>query len=73
MKVIVDGKEVELIDNLEPGAIELDKLTEEDTKNSESTENTIELTEEMLDKIKEMEKDSYEEWKKNWRVFTIFC
>lgn len=61
MKVIVDGKEIELIDNLEPGAIELDKLTEEDTKNSENTEDTIELTEEMLDIIKEMEKDSYEE------------
>ncbi len=50
MKVILDGKEIELIDDLEPGAIELDKLTpEEDMENQD----TLELTEEMIQRIKE--------------------
>lgn len=51
MIVMVDGKEIELKDNLEKGMLELDKLTEEEKID---LEDTIELTDEMLKKIEEM-------------------
>ena len=58
MKVIIDGKEIILDDNIEPGERELDKLTIEDisTVDEDKTidlDNTIEVTEEELEKIKE--------------------
>lgn len=54
MKVMLDGKEIEL-EELEAGAIEVDKLT---SKEKIDMEDTLEVTEEMLKKIKkEMEKN----------------
>jgi hypothetical protein len=58
MKVIVDGKEIDLITELKPGEKELDLLTPRDN-NKIDLEDTIEITEEMLKKIEE-EEDSYE-------------
>jgi len=50
MKVILDGQEIELIDKLEPGVKELDKLTPIENNDIEN-EDTIELTEDMIKKI----------------------
>ena len=58
MKVIVDGKEIDLVTELKPGEKELDLLTPRDN-NKIDLEDTIEITEEMLKKIEE-EGDSYE-------------
>ncbi len=58
MKVIVDGKEIDLITELKPGEKELDLLTPRDN-NKIDLEDTIEITEEILKKIEE-EGDSYE-------------
>ena len=57
MKVMVDGKEIELVDELEKGSIELDKLTND---NPIDLEDTIEVTEEVLKRIQEMDKEKYE-------------
>ena len=58
MKVIVDGKEIDLITELKPGEKELDLLTPRDN-NKIDLEDTIEITEEILKKIEE-EGNSYE-------------
>ena len=49
MTVTLDEKEIELIDELQPGELELDTLTPIKDINMEDT---IEVTEEMLEKIK---------------------
>ena len=59
MKVIVDGKEIELVTQLKPGEKELDLITPRNS-NEIDLEDTIEVTEEMLKKIEEEEGDSYE-------------
>ncbi len=58
MKVIVDGKEIDLVTKLKPGEKELDLLTPREN-NKIDLEDTIEITEEILKKIEE-EGDSYE-------------
>ena len=50
MKVIVNGKEIELKDTLEEGEKELDMLTPEEKK-SVDLEDTLEITEEMINQI----------------------
>ncbi len=54
MKVIVDGKEIELKEDLEKGELELDKNT---PINNNDLENTKDLSEEVLEIIQEMDKD----------------
>ncbi len=49
MKVLLDGQEIEIETEIEKGEIELDKIVEDGI----DTEDTIEITEEMLNKIKE--------------------
>ena len=56
MKVIINGKEIELVDHLEPGEKELDYNTPLPEKMGKiDLENTTELTEEMLQELKEKE------------------
>ena len=57
MKVIIDGKEKELIDEYLPGEIELDLLNPDinKEKNIIDLEDTIKLTEEEIKQIKEEE------------------
>ena len=57
MKVIIDGKEIELEEQLKPGELELDKLTPEETIDMEPT---LELSDELLEKIQEMDIEAYE-------------
>ena len=49
MKVILDGKEIELDTELEEGAIELDKITPVEI----DMDDTIEITDDLLEKITE--------------------
>ena len=53
MKLIIDGKEVEIDTKLEEGEKELDMLTSNEDKKENSMGNTIELTEADLKNIKE--------------------
>ena len=57
MKVIIDGKEKELIDEYLPGEIELDLLNPDinKEKNIIDLEDTIKLTEEEIKQINEEE------------------
>ena len=57
MKVIIDGKEKELIDEYIPGEIELDLLNPDinKEKNIIDLEDTIKLTEEEIKQINEEE------------------
>ena len=57
MKVIVNGKEIELRDTLEEGEKELDKRTPE---NKIDLEDTQEITEEIIEQIVEEEDINYE-------------
>lgn len=53
MKVICDGKEIEIDTELEKGERELDMLTPDDIKENDNLSDTVELTPEELQQIKE--------------------
>lgn len=53
MKVICDGKEIEIDTELEEGERELDMLTPDDIKENDNLSDTVELTPEELQQIKE--------------------
>ncbi|MBQ6285678.1 MAG: hypothetical protein IJK67_05190 [Bacilli bacterium] len=53
MKVICDGKEIEIDTELEEGERELDMLTPDDIKENDNLSDTVELTTEELQQIKE--------------------
>ncbi|MBR2828180.1 MAG: hypothetical protein IKE70_03000 [Bacilli bacterium] len=58
MKVLYQGKEIELDTSMEKGKKELDKITEEEITNDLiDMEDTIEITEEMLKEIKQGEEN----------------
>ncbi len=52
MKVICDGKEIEIDTELEEGERELDMLTPDDIKENDNLSDTVELTPEELQQIK---------------------
>ncbi len=53
MKVIYEGKEVEIDTELEKGEKELDMLTPDNNKKDDNLSDTVEITEEEINKIKE--------------------
>lgn len=57
MKVIYHGKEIELDSTMEKGKIELDKKTEEEEFAKIDLEDTVEISEKLLEKIMQGEKN----------------
>ena len=53
MKIIINGKEIEIDTTIEDGEKELDMLTIEETKQNNNMDETIELTEEEINTIKD--------------------
>lgn len=61
MKVIINGKEEELIDELEPGEKELDMWIPKTEEATIDLENTIEITDDMIQDLNNPTGDEFNE------------